>query len=197
MRVKLKNIAEIYTGFTQRPPEKMVTHYNLKTIQTKDLTKDQILVTEDQFSHIEWCYDSTPQFLEHNSLIVAARGEVRAYVFKGQTSDQVVVSNQFLIINLSNKNVKPEFLAWYLNHAKEVRSYFEMHSRGSILMMLGIPTLKEASIIIPSLAEQEAILQMTDEARQEAEIFHKLIALKTEYNQLVIEKILKKAEQTA
>lgn len=44
METKLKNIAEIYTGFTQRPPEKSVNTFDLKTIQIKDLTDRKSVV---------------------------------------------------------------------------------------------------------------------------------------------------------
>ena len=107
MEMKLKNIAEIYTGFTQRPPEKSVNTFDLKTIQIKDLTKEQVIILDDQLVDLEWSYESKPQYLKHNSLIVVARGEPRAYVFKGQQVDQVAVSIQFIVVNLNVDNIKP------------------------------------------------------------------------------------------
>lgn len=194
METKLKNIAEIYTGFTQRPPEKSVNTFDLKTIQIKDLIKNQVVIAVDQLSDIEWAYDSKPQFLKHNSLIVVARGEPRAYVFKGQKADQVVVSNQFIVVNLKTDDLKPEFLAWYFNQSQVMRSYFEMNSRGSLLMMLSISTLKEASIVIPSLNQQEEILRLAQEVDKEALVFQQLSALRAEYNQAMSEQILMQAK---
>lgn len=194
METKLKNIAEIYTGFTQRPPEKSVNAFDLKTIQIKDLTKDQVVISDDQLTDLEWSYDSKPQYLKHNSLIVVARGEPRAYVFKGQQVDQVAVSNQFIVVNLNVDNIKPEFLAWYFNHSQAMRSYFEMNSRGSLLMMLSISTLKEASIVIPSLNQQEEILRFAQDADKEALVFQQLIAVRAEYNQAKSEQILMQAK---
>ena len=43
-----------------------------------------------------------------------------------------------------------------------MRSYFEMNSRGSLLMMLSISTLKEAEIVIPSMFQQEEILRLVE-----------------------------------
>lgn len=194
METKLKNIAEIYTGFTQRPPEKSVNAFDLKTIQIKDLTKEQVVILDDQLVDLEWSYDSKPQYLKHNSLIVVARGESRAYVFKGYEPDQVTVSNQFIVVNLKVDNIKPEFLAWYFNHSQAMRSYFEMNSRGSLLMMLSISTLKEAEIVIPSIFQQEEILRLAKEAHNEALIFKQLIALRAEYNQAKSEQILMQAK---
>ena len=194
METKLKNIAEIYTGFTQRPPEKSVNTFDLKTIQIKDLTKEQVIILDDQLVDLEWSYESKPQYLKHNSLIFVARGEPRAYVFKGQQVDQVAVSNQFIVVNLNVDNIKPEFLAWYFNHSQAMRSYFEMNTRGSLLMMLSISTLKEASIVIPSLKQQEKILQLAQDADKEALVFQQLIALRAEYNQAKSEQILVQAQ---
>lgn len=44
METKLKNIAEIYTGFTQRPLEKPAVTFDVKAIQIKDLSKDQVVI---------------------------------------------------------------------------------------------------------------------------------------------------------
>ncbi|ENU83044.1 hypothetical protein F974_01876 [Acinetobacter sp. CIP 102159] len=194
METKLKNIAEIYTGFTQRPPEKSVNTFDVKAIQIKDLTKEQVVIKQDQWSEFEWAYDSKPQYLKHNSIIVVARGEPNAYVFKGNQADQVVVSNQFIVVNLQTEDLKPEFLAWYFNHSQAMRSYFEMNSRGSQLMMLNISTLKEASIVIPSLQQQEEILQLVDDANKEAMVFQQLSALRAEYIQAKSEQILVQAK---
>lgn len=194
MEMKLKNIAEIYTGFTQRPPEKSFNTFDVKTIQIKDLTKDQVIISENQWSELEWAYDSIPQYLKYNSIIVVARGEPKAYVFKGTEADQVVVSNQFIVVNLQSADLKPEFLAWYFNHSQAMRSYFEMNSRGSLLMMLSISILKEASIVIPSLNKQEEILQFAQDANKEALIFQQLIAVRAEYNQAKSEQILAQAQ---
>lgn len=194
MEMKLKNIAEIYTGFTQRPPEKSVNTFDVKAIQIKDLTKDQVIISENQWSELEWAYDSIPQYLKYNSIIVVARGEPKAYVFKGTEADQVVVSNQFIVVNLQSADLKPEFLAWYFNYSQAMRSYFEMNSRGSLLMMLSISILKEASIVIPSLNKQEEILQFTQDANKEALVFQQLIAVRAEYNQAKSEQILMQAK---
>lgn len=194
METKLKNIAEIYTGFTQRPLEKPAVTFDVKAIQIKDLSKDQVVISENQWSELEWAYDSRPQYLKYNSIIVVARGEPKAYVFKGNESDQVVVSNQFIVVNLKVDSLKPEFLAWYFNHSQAMRSYFEMNSRGTLLMMLSISTLKEASIVIPSLKQQEEILQLSQNADKEALVFQQLIALRAEYNQAKSEQILVQAK---
>lgn len=194
METKLKNIAEVYTGFTQRPPEKTVNTFEVKAIQIKDLTKDQVVISDDQWSELEWVYDSKPQYLKHNSIIVIARGEPKAYVFKGNEADRVVVSNQFIVVNLQVDDLKPEFLVWYFNHSQAMRTYFEMNSRGSLLMMLSISTLKEASIVIPSLKQQEKILQLAQDADKEALVFQQLIALRAEYNQAKSEQILVQAQ---
>lgn len=197
METKLKNIAEIYTGFTQRPPEKSVNPFDVKAIQIKDLTKDQVIISQDQWSDLEWAYDSKPQYLKHNSIIVVARGEPKAYVFKGTEADQVVVSNQFIVVNLYKDDLKPEFLAWYFNHSQAMRSYFEMNSRGTLLMMLSISTLKEASITIPSLTQQDEILVLAEESMKGKDVvayIQRLMNLRAEYNQAKSEQILMQAK---
>ena len=197
MSTQLKSLADIYTGFTQRPPEKSAINSEFKTVQIKDLARNNSTISESDLSELQWAYDFKPQFLKRDSIIVVARGDTRAYLFQGDEADQVVVSNQFIVINLKTDLIQPEFLVWYLNHAQLMRTHFDMNSRGVTLSMLSVSTLKDAPIVIPSLEQQKEILTMQVLAKEEASVFQRLTRLRMEYNQSYSDQILMQAQATA
>lgn len=197
METKLKNIAQLYTGFTQRPGESSSAGLRLKTIQIGGLAKGQMSFGQNDLSDIEWAYDSRPQFLKHNSVIVTARGDVRASIFKGDVTDQVVVSNQFIVVEIMTDLITPEYLAWYITHFQQAQQHFAIHSQGTVLSMLSVVTLRELLVVIPPISQQLEILKRRDEIKVEEDSFQRLIRLRQEYNEALNEHTLLQAKKLA
>lgn len=186
----LKHKASLYTGFTIRESLEHIDYGEIKTIQIKDLPKNSQIIDTKHLTGIQWRYDSKPQFLTHNAILLVARGEPSAYIFKGDVSDKVVVSNPFIVITLTDNLLLPEFVLWYLNHSQTAKQHFAINARGNALAITTIATVKELPIVIPPLSEQQKILQMIQDTENEAQLFSRLIALKQAYNQAFFEQIL-------
>lgn len=186
----LKHKASLYTGFTIRESLEHMDYGDIKTIQIKDLPKDSQIIDTEHLTGIQWRYDSKPQFLTHNAILLVARGEPSAYIFKGDVSDKVVVSNPFIVITLNDNQLLPEFVLWYLNHSQTAKQHFTINARGNALPITTIATVKELPMVIPPLSVQQQILQMIQETNAEAEMFLRLISLKQAYNQALFEHLL-------
>lgn len=186
----LKHKANLYTGFTIRESLEHIDYGDIKTIQIKDLPKDSQIIDTEHLTGIQWRYDSKPQFLTHNAILLVARGEPSAYIFKGDVSDKVVVSNPFIVITLNDNQLLPEFVLWYLNHSQTAKQHFTINARGNALPITTIATVKELPMVIPPLSVQQQILQMIQETNAEAEMFLRLISLKQAYNQALFEHLL-------
>lgn len=198
MKIKLKNIAELYTGFTQRWGDDSSSPSGFKIIQFKDLSSNSNYIYPKELARIDWTYDSKPHFLQTDSIIITARGNnVKAYLFKGNISDQVVVSNQFIVIELNDNKINPEYLVWYLNHAQQARTHFDLNSRGTTLLMLSIMTLRELNIIVPSLEQQNEVLKRVEDYQEEQILLQRWLRLKNEYNDALNELILLQANKLA
>lgn len=187
--VLLKRIATISTGYTLRDSLQFVKEGDVRLLQIKDLPKDNGKIEIEELSQIIWDYPSKP-ILKANNIILSTRGDNRAYLFTGSEKDNVLVSNQFIIIELNSPKISAEFLVWYLNNAPQIKRYFSMHSRGSFLSMLNIATIKDAPIIIPDYSQQQALLSMYKQAEYETKRYQKLAQLRQEYNQAKSEQIL-------
>lgn len=190
LKTLLKHKASLYTGFTIRESLEHIDYGDIKTIQIKDLPKDSQIIDTEHLTGIQWRYDSKPQFLTHNAILLVARGEPSAYIFKGDVSDKVVVSNPFIVITLNDNQLLPEFVLWYLNHSQTAKQHFTINARGNALPITTIATVKELPMVIPPLSAQQQILQMIQETNAEAEMFLRLISLKQAYNQALFEHLL-------
>lgn len=188
--ILLKHLAQLYTGFTIRESIDYLEYGEVNAVQIKDLPKDSHQIDTALLTGIEWKYDSKPQFLPHNAILLVARGEPTAYLFTGTVEDKVVASNPFIVINLTEESILPEYLVWYLNHASMAKNYFSAVSRGSAMPITTLSALKELPVQIPPLATQKQIIEQHQQAQHEKRLFEQLIQLRQEYNTALAETLL-------
>jgi len=190
MTTILKRLADIYTGFTLRESVSYLANGDIKLLQSKDLPKDSFTINATPLTRIDWKYDSQPQYLKHGSVVLLARGEPKAYVYHGTEEDQVIVGHIFIVINLTTDDIDPEYLTWYINKSSIAKRHFETNSTGSTLNMTSISTVRDLPIVIPTIQEQQQILQRQEQSKVEAEVFKSLLKLRQDYNDAFDEQIL-------
>ncbi|MDG4952967.1 restriction endonuclease subunit S [Actinobacillus equuli subsp. equuli] len=188
--VLLKHLAQLYTGFTIRESIDYLDYGEVNAVQIKDLPKDSHDIDTALLTGIEWKYDSKPQFLPHNAILLVSRGEPTAYLFKGGIEDKVVASNPFIVINLEDKSLLPEFFVWYINHSTAAKSYFSAVLRGTSFPIFTLGMAKEFPIKIPPLEIQQQIIERHSQALLEKKCFEQLIQLRQEYNTALAEQLL-------
>lgn len=191
--ILLKHLAQLYTGFTIRESIEYLDYGEVKAVQIKDLPKNHHHIDKESLTGIGWKYDSKPQFLPHNAILLVARGEPAAYLFTGNLEDKVVASNPFIIIKLLEDKVLPEYLVWYLNHANMAKNYFALTSRGSTLPLITLNSVKELPVQLPSLSQQQQIIEQYKQTQYEKKMLEQLITLRQEYNAVFAESILNQA----
>ena len=194
--ILLKRLAQISTGFTIRESIDYLDYGEVKAIQLKDLPKDDWRINTHKLTGIEWRYDSQPQYLPHQAILLTARGEPSAYLFTGSADDKVVASNPFIIIHLLSNKVLPAYLVWYLNYSTVAQKHFAQFMRGNSLPLTSIVTVKELPVIIPNLQQQQEIINTFEQVRADALIFKRLIQLRKQYHQLMAENILSNTVQS-
>lgn len=190
MTTILKRLADIYTGFTLRESVSYLANGDTKLLQSKDLPKDTTVINAESLTRIDWKYDSQPQYLKTGSIVLLARGEPKAYIYQGTKDDQVIVGHIFIVINLTTDDIDPEYLTWYINQSSIAKRHFETNSTGSTLNMTSISTVRDLPIVIPTLQEQQQILQRQKQCKVEADLFKQLSKLRQDYNHAFDEQIL-------
>lgn len=188
--VYIKHLAQLYTGFTIRESIDYLEYGEIKAIQIKDLPKESHQIDTSLLTCIDWKYDSKPQFLSHNTILLVARGKPSAYLFTGNIEDKVVASNPFIVINLTEDTLLPEYLVWYLNHSTDAKNYFSSISRGTSFLIFTLSVVKELPIKIPPLEIQQQIIDGYAQTLLEKKCVEKFIQLRQEYNTAFAEQLL-------
>ncbi|NOW46005.1 hypothetical protein FHW96_002163 [Novosphingobium sp. SG751A] len=125
-------------------------------------------------SRVELPRVSAKAFLNKGDVILSTRGGRNIAYCIGERQEQVVCSPHFFVIRTKRQSVLPEFLAWQLNQ-KPAQGHFTAGATGSYILNLKREVVEQLPIVIPSLAEQQRIVELSAAARTERAILNQLI----------------------
>ncbi len=172
--VNLNQIATISAGHPFRGKIPEVNSGSLAVVQMRDTTPE---------GGVDWsaCLRSEPtskkepDWLQSGDILVAARGNQNYAVLVDINSAPLpaVAAPHFYVVRLQNRALSPEFLAWQLNQPPCQR-YFELHAEGSAAKSIRRQVLEDTPIGIPSLARQQAIMNMVNTLREERRLMQQL-----------------------
>ena len=157
-KLKLKEIADISSGyqFRKRPPE--FSSGEIRYIQMRDVNdSNEINMDSVIFIDLDESSIQSKQLLE-NDILFKNRGSINnAAVFN--IEEVAIASHQFQIIRLNSNIILPQYLHWYLNHTI-AQSYFKSNAAGTATPIIQKKVIEELEVIIPTLDEQEKIINL-------------------------------------
>ncbi|MCD8518932.1 MAG: restriction endonuclease subunit S [Flavobacterium sp.] len=122
-------------------------------------------------------------------LFVAKGREFFAVVYDGKYTP-AVASTTFLVMRVTDNNVKPEFIAWFLNHPK-TQNVLAGFSKGTAINSVNIKAMSDLEIFIPSYAKQMLVLDVSRLQKEEVRLQNEIMKLKQQYNNELTFKYIK------
>ena len=105
-----------------------------------------------------------------------------------ETTRNMVVSSNFVIIRVERQEILPEYLVWLLNTSQIKRDIYE-NSSSNMLSAIKAKYFSELDIILPSMQEQKKIAMMNELAKKESRLLRTLSHEKRRYYDLLIDRI--------
>lgn len=189
--MKLKELAEISTGYSFRTKIKHDPAGDTKVIQMSDVDKYEGILVDKLHSLSNFDPRSERYFLNAGDVIMVSKGyNIHAFVVpKGL--GRVVTVNSFLVMKPNENLVYPEYLAWFLN-SKRTQHFFKAMAAGTNVPNLSIKALEVLDVKLPSMDSQFMIADLDMLKRREVYL-HQEIAAKKE--QLVDELLQRQADK--
>ena len=189
--MKLKEIAEISTGYSFRSKIKHDPAGETKVIQMSDVDKYEGIMVNKLQRLANFEPRSSRYFLEAGDVIMISKGyNIDAFVIpKGL--ERVVVVNSFLVMKPNQGQVYPDYLAWFLN-SKRTQYFFREMAAGTDIPNLSIKALESLDVFLPSMDDQLMISELENLKKREV-FLHQKIAEKKE--QLVDELLQRQADK--
>ncbi len=130
MKKKIKDIAEIQIGYQFRGRMETIPNGTHSVIQIKDFDEFQNLRTTD-LNKVNLKSDTERYTVNKRDILFLARGH-RNYAFPiKDVSANTIAASYFFILRLINKDILPEYLAWYIKQAPAQEYLHNIARRGT------------------------------------------------------------------
>jgi len=179
MKIKLKKIAAIQSGYSFRARLESMPSGSIAVIQMKDLT-DSNQVCCDQLVKIDVDVPKAHHLVRPGDLLFRSRGLTNNSALVVDDPGSAVLAAPLLRIRVTSNSVLPEYLNWYISQAP-AQSYFASCAEGTALKMISKQSLENLEVCVPSIARQRLVVEMASLAAQEQRILKTLTEKRNHY----------------
>jgi restriction endonuclease S subunit len=189
----LKTLALLMAGQPLRGSIENVPDGEVAVVQMKDVDPENGL-QKDRLYHINLTGRKKPDYLRQGDILFVGRGYRIFAVLVDEDLKQTVASPHFFILRIkSERLVRPDYLAWYINHTRAQR-YFSKNVAGTALPHINRQTLEDLPVILPPLQVQERIVNAHRCRLKEKALLETLIEKKKLFLDELLEKTLEHYE---
>lgn len=107
--------------------------------------------------------------LNQGDVVFRSRGPLLKAIVIPAVQEKIVISAPLMKIQVDSTQILPEFLCWAINSSIG-QSYFQSQAEGSSIKMISKATLEQMDLQVPSLEEQQKILDLIALQKREAVI---------------------------
>jgi restriction endonuclease S subunit len=158
MKQRIKNISDVFTGYTFRTALKDDKNGTMAVIQARDVFSDNLYIDYPSLTKIDFQTTRSNSLVKKNDVLISARGNFKASVFT-EDNKNIIASSSSYIIRLKDKKILAEYLAIYLNSIIGQKEISKNLSGGTIKTILR-KNLEEIEIKIFDLKKQKQIINL-------------------------------------
>jgi len=180
MKVKLKNLATVQTGYSFRSRLDADEAGELSVIQMKDLLADNT-VSLDDLLKISMSEVKAHHFVRRGDLVFRSRGLITSSAILSGDPGPAVVAAPLLRIRVKDTNkALPEYLNWFLSQ-RDAQAFFASQATGTAQKMVGKEAIEELEVFLPPLSKQRAIIELAALSEREASLLRTIAEKKAQY----------------
>ena len=165
MRRRLKDVAELRTGFSFRGRIERDPQGDLAVLQMKDFGADRQIVSELMVRINGRGFDKR-QLLRPADVVFQSRGQTNFASLVPPNMPSTVLAAPMLLIRCNTDRFDPAFAAWLLNGAS-VRGGFASIAAGTAVKIISKSSLEDFEVPVPPLHVQREIAAVAQLAQQE------------------------------
>lgn len=173
MKSILKHIATIQTGLFAKPEKEGDVVY----LQAKHFD-DNGLLFASLHPDLKAKDISEKHLLVPGDILFSAKGTKNFATVYEKHNPPCVASTSFFVIRLTQDQILPEYVAWYLN-SDQAQSTLKGKAMGTSIPSISKMALGELEISIPSIKLQKSVVLISSLRMQEKLLLSKLESLRT------------------
>ncbi len=171
--MKLKDVAEIYSGQGLRGDAKKNCSDGYQVIQMGDLEAEgSIAWGRLQRMHFDTVRDF--RFVQNGDILFQAKGQINFAVSLGKVKPEVIAGAPLYIIRIKNtRNILPEYVSWFINQ-KPAQQHLKRISAGTGIPLINTKNLSSLEIDLPKTAIQLKIIKIHKLSVKEKQLHKRL-----------------------
>lgn len=190
MKIKVKSLATVQTGYSFRSRLDTVECGELSVIQMKDLLSDNT-VECGCLLKISMPEIKTHHLVQEGDLIFRSRGLVTSSAIVLDDPGLAVVAAPLLKIRVKDtRKILPEYLNWFLSQ-RDAQIFFASQATGTAQRMIGKEVIEDLDVFLPPLTMQKAIIQLATLSEREASLLRTISEKKAQYVSTLLMQVVK------
>jgi restriction endonuclease S subunit len=173
MKKKIKDIAEIQIGYQFRGRLEPTPNGNYNVIQIKDLDEFQNLRTSEIYK-VNLKSDAERYIVNKGDVLFLARGQRNYAIPIKNELKSTIAASYFFILRLINKDILPEYLAWFIKQASAQEFLRTIARRGTHMPVVPKSSFENMLIDVPPLEVQAKIIKLASLLEKECQLQNKL-----------------------
>ena len=170
----LKKTSLIQSGYINRGKIHPRDDGTCLLLQAKDVDGDHLSYRTDALVRFSPKLSGKDWFLKPGDILFMSRGSRNFSVLIDKLPDSVLAAACFFIIRISDSEILPEYLSWYLNQ-KPVEEYLQRFSgRGVHMPVVRRAVLESIDIPLPPISTQLKVSEINKLLQKEMALYKKL-----------------------
>jgi restriction endonuclease S subunit len=187
MKKTLQEIAEIKAGYLFKECIQPESDGNVSVVQLKDIDSRGVLNTQ-QIQKVNLEKLNNDDLLSNGDILLKAKTNYPAAAVVSDISEKTIATAHYFVIRLKTNEVRPGFLAWYLNQ-KPAQNYFEKNAGGTRIRVINKQLLSQLEVALPDIETQMRIEKVFALQQREHDL---LDSIKEKRRAIVSAKLLSK-----
>lgn len=179
MRSVLRDIASVQSGYSFRSRLESLDSGTVAVIQMKDLTGNN-RVNCDELAKLDMEIPREHHLVRSGDLIFRSRGLTSNSALLEDNLGNAVLAAPLLRIRITNDCVIPAYLNWFISQ-RPAQVYLASCSEGTSLKMISKLSLENLEVVVPSLHQQQMIVELASLAEEELRITKLLAEKRIQY----------------
>lgn len=191
MKKKIKDVAEIQIGYQFRGRIETDPKGTYKVIQIRDFDEFQNLRVTDLYK-VTLKYDAERYMVNKGDILFLARGHRNYAIPIKDSLEDTIAASYFFILRLKNKNILPEYLAWFIKQVPAQAYLHNIARRGTHMPMVPKSVFENMPVDIPDIKTQKTIIELDNLLEKERSLLSQLQEKRTQFVKAVCLKAIKK-----
>lgn len=188
-KVKLKEIAEITSGYSFRTKIQNDPKGDTYAIQMRDISEDRTKIIAVPHM-VDGSKIHEKHLLKKGDLLFMAKGANNFAVCYDINFKPAVAASAFFIIRIKISELLPAYLCLYIN-SEMGQNYLQANMAGTYIPNINKSTLIDMEINIPTIENQEKLIKLFQTFKKEKQIISDIIMKKEIVVNEMIKKIIK------